>query len=227
MDTRPPALEAAGLGLATRRGAVYRDISLVVPAGSFAMLVGSTGSGKTALLLTLAGRMHATSGTLRSFGDDARRRPATARTRTALGLVAGVNDLSDHLTVGDHVREALAMQGRRSSDALVRASLTSVGLEIDPRAKAGALSAIDRELLGIALALTSRPDVIAVDDADHDLTRGEQERLMSVLRDTAGSGTTVIAACVDERLSCFADVVIGIASAFEEEVPCDEVALAR
>ena len=210
MDTPFPAVEAAGLTLRTRRGTVYDDATFSVPAGSLAMLVGPTGSGKTALLLTLAGRMKPTDGRMRSFGEDALRNAGAVRSRTALGLVAGVNDLSDTLSVRDHVREALVLGGQAATPARIASALQPVGLETDLSAQAGSLTAIEKELLGVALALTSHPRVLIVDDADHDLTPDEQVRLMDVLRFIAESGVTVIAACVDPRLAANADVILAL-----------------
>jgi len=224
MDTLPPAVEAIGLSLRTRGGAVYENITLAVPAGAFAMLVGPTGSGKTALLLTLAGRMKPTRGLFRSFGEDGLRFGSAVRRRTSLALVGGVNDLSDTLSVPDHVREALALHGERATPVRITAALSAVGLTCDPARKAGSLSAIDRELLGVALAQVYRPRVLIVDDADHDLTPDEQGRLMSALRVIADSGVTVIAACVDPRLAASADVTLAVTIDTVKGVDVDEVA---
>jgi ABC-type multidrug transport system ATPase subunit len=208
MDTRSPAIEAVGLSLRTRRGAVYENVTVAVPVGALAMLVGPTGSGKTALLLTLAGRMKPTRGLLRSFGEDGLRLGSAVRRRTSLALIGGVNDLADTLTVEDHVREALTLHGERATAARITAALSAVGLTAAPGRKVASLPAIERELLGIALALVYGPRVLVVDDADHDLTPDEQQRLMHALRSIADSGITVVAACVDPRLAADADVTL-------------------
>jgi ABC-type multidrug transport system ATPase subunit len=224
MDTSSPALEAVGLSLRTRGGVVYENVTLSVPAGAFAMLVGPTGSGKTALLLTLAGRMKPTRGLLRSFGEDGLRSGSAVRRRTSLALVGGVNDLSDTLSVGDHVREALALHGERATPARIATALDAAGLTCDPSRKAGRLSAIERELLGVALALVYRPRVLIVDDADHDLTPDEQDRLMGALRSIADAGVTVIAACVDPRLAASGAVTLAVTIDPMKEGEVDEVA---
>lgn len=223
MDAPFPAVETAGLTLRTRRGTVYGNVTFSVPAGALAMLVGPTGSGKTALLLTLAGRMKPSAGTMRAFGKDGLRGAGAVRRHTALGLVAGVNDLADTLSVRDHVREALVLSGQAATPARVASALRAVGLATNVSAKAGSLTAIERELLGVALALVSHPRVVIVDDADHDLTPNEQERLMGVLRSVAESGATVIAACVDPRLAASADVTLTF-DLSEQKEAVDEVA---
>lgn len=227
MENTTPAVEAAGLTLRTRRGAVYADVDLVVRPGEIAMLVGATGSGKTALLLSLSGRMRATAGTLRVCGRDARRDPSSARRVSALGLFAGINDLADPLTVRDTVAGELVLHGRRGEAARVRSALARVGLDVDPEARIEALSAVERALLGMALALVGEPAVLLCDDIDHDLTPAEQSRLRDALRAVADSGVAVVGACVDARAAAGADVVIVMSPCVESEVAEHALATAR
>ncbi len=99
------------------------------------------------------------------------------------------------------------------------------------------LDAEQRVRLGIALALVRDVRVLVVDDLDRDLDREERERILSLLRELAGGGLTVVFACVDEATAQAADVVVRLArdSAAEataarriaaglEEVPADAVA---
>ncbi|PWU59692.1 ABC transporter ATP-binding protein, partial [Micromonospora globispora] len=88
-------VEASGLGLRTRRGWVYRDVDLTAEAGELHAVTGPPGSGRTSLLLALAGRFPHTEGGLR------RRGPA------ALGQVAGVHEPDPTLTVAEHIQERL------------------------------------------------------------------------------------------------------------------------
>ncbi|MBW8487584.1 ATP-binding cassette domain-containing protein [Actinomadura parmotrematis] len=201
-DARGLAVETAGLSLRGPRGWVYRDARLAVPANALAALAGPAGSGRTSLLLTLGGRMRPTEGTA-TVGD--RTLPAQARAvrrLTALGAVAGVNDLEPALTVGEHVGEALALHegvlGRwRNRRARVRDALDRAGLDADPRTRAGDLAPDEAQLLGAALALIGRPGVLLLDDVDAGLPFDLQERLWERLRAIAASGVTVIASCHD------------------------------
>ena len=110
MQPAPDAgIAANGLGLATSRGWVYRDVDLIVPAGSLAVVTGPAGCGKTALLLTLAARMRPTAGALWVGDCDAVAHPQRARRLVGLGETAGVNELDQTLTVGDQVSGELAL----------------------------------------------------------------------------------------------------------------------
>ena len=96
-------VEASGLGLRTRRGWVFRDVDLTVEAGELHAVTGPPGSGRTSLLLALAGRFPPTEGRLR------RRGPA------ALGQVAGVHEPDPALTVAEHIQERLLLLGPRAA----------------------------------------------------------------------------------------------------------------
>lgn len=215
MPERSLAIEATGLSLVTRRGTVYEGIDLAIPRGSLAMLVGPTGSGKTALLLTLAGRMRATGGSLRVMGTDARRRPSAARRMSALGPFGDLNGLADPLTVRHTVAADSALASCHATPDRTASVLGSVGLDRGPDTRVADLSAIERVLLGVALALVGSPEVLVCDDTDHDLTPDEQRRLRETLREVAASGVTVVGACVDPRAAEGADVVVAVPRAIE------------
>ena len=63
-----PALTATGLGLMGGADWIFRDVDLTVAPGALAAVVGPAGSGRSSLLLTLAGRMRSTAGTLSVLG---------------------------------------------------------------------------------------------------------------------------------------------------------------
>jgi ABC-type multidrug transport system ATPase subunit len=201
-------IDAKGLGLLTSSGWVYRDVDLDVPPGSVALVSGPAGCGKTALLLTLAARMRPSAGALRLGDCDAVAQPQRARRLVGLGETAGVNELDATLTVGDQVKAELALHGERRSRADVASALAPVGLGLDARVKVGDLHAVDRLLLGVALALIGRPSLLVVDDLHEDLTPADHEMAMARLRELARGGLTVVAGSLDPSLAAHADVVL-------------------
>lgn len=102
-----PVIRIEDLSLSTGRSVVFADVSAEVPAGGLLVLRGPEGSGKTALLLSTAGRMHADSGTVTAFGLDAKRQGRRVRRLVGLVNVHGVTDLEDNLTVAEHIAERL------------------------------------------------------------------------------------------------------------------------
>jgi RND superfamily putative drug exporter len=87
------AISAAGLRLDRPDGtALYRDVSVRVPVGGVLVVAGPHRSGRTAVLLTIAGRAHADAGTLKVDGLVAPVRARDIRRRVAIARLARTSD---------------------------------------------------------------------------------------------------------------------------------------
>ena len=147
-------IEAEGLG--ARVGEFeLRDVSFVVPAGKYGVVIGAAGSGKTTLLESIAGIIPVKSGVLRLGGKDMRGVPADQRNA---GIVYQHGYLFPHLSVQENVR-----YGARDvafSDAMA----ARIGArELYSREVRG-LSGGERQLVAIARALSPRPGVLLLDE---------------------------------------------------------------
>jgi len=203
-------ISARALGLRTRSGWVYRDVDLEVPGGSLAVVTGPARSGKSALLLTLAGRMRAGEGDLAVAGIDARRRPHSMRRLVGLGEFRGVNDLDDTLSVGDQVMAELALHGRRWRGARAAAVLEPLCPTIDHATTVRDLGATERLLLGAALGLIGGPPLLVIDEIDGDTTPEETGAVLDALRRLNEAGVTVVAGALDPGLAPAADVTLAL-----------------
>lgn len=179
-------VSAHGLGMRTRRGWIFRPVDLDVRAGELVAVTGPSGSGRTSLLLALAGRFTTNEGTLRRTG------------RAALGYVRDVTDPEPGLTVAEHVEERLLLLGRARWRHSYRQVLVTAALADYPGEPDQLVRGIDtyrKQVLGLILARLERPALIVVDDADADLSTAERADLWARLRDLAGDGIAVVAAC--------------------------------
>lgn len=201
-DDAPPrdpvtgGIIAAGLGMRAAGGWVYRHVDIEATAGEVVELAGSGGTGRSMLLLTLAGRARPTTGTLRVCGVD---RPARIRPWVALARVHDAIGPEPEQTVG----QALVERARwdrvhpAGSDGLgyrrdeVR-ELT--GLAVPDRERIAALARVEQTLLAVALALLARPRVVLLDDLDVGLSATDQHRVWSVLHTVAEAERAVAVA---------------------------------
>ncbi|WP_166974388.1 ATP-binding cassette domain-containing protein [Brevibacterium atlanticum] len=108
-DTDSTAISLQGWSLSGKQGSVFDDIDLDVPTGAIAIVRGPAGSGKTSLLLSLAGRMQVSEGQGRLGELDIRKQARAVRGQVAVGHVAGLTDLEDNFTVAQHVAERQIM----------------------------------------------------------------------------------------------------------------------
>jgi ABC-type multidrug transport system ATPase subunit len=187
-------IEATGLGLRTRQGWVFRDVDLTLPAGSVAAVAGPAGSGRTMLLLTLAGRAKPSTGELR-VGEATSR--ADIRRQVAVARATGAVELDPDLTVGDSRREAGLLFYGPDLDWAEKL----VGLELDAATLIGDLAADDAALFALALAASTQPAAVVLDDVDLRATPEQQRRIWAALATVAGAGVTVVASTIDAGLA--------------------------
>src|SRR2546421_11449477 len=173
-----PVVAAQGLGLRTRRGWVFRGVDLEVEPGGFVALTGPSGSGRTSLLLALAGAFRTTAGTRRLAG------------RAGIGLVPGINEPEPGLTAVEHVRERLLLLGRADDPARVLD-----GLGVDPATLGRDLTPYQRQRLMLRLATLGEPTLVVADDVDLGLSTVEREELWRALGDLTDRGYAVVVAC--------------------------------
>jgi ABC-type branched-subunit amino acid transport system ATPase component len=189
-ETEQELIRAEQLGLRTRRGWVFRDVELSLAAGSVTAIAGPAGSGRSMLLLTLAGRAKPTTGRLVVAGQE--QRPEIRRL-VAVARVTDAVELEPEMHVVDHIREADVL-GHHD----YRWAAGVIGLDVDPTAVVAELATDDAVLLAAALALAGRPKALVVDDVDIAATPAEQRRIWTALR---AADTTVIATTVDGRIA--------------------------
>ncbi|MEO6473095.1 MAG: MMPL family transporter [Aeromicrobium sp.] len=192
------AISAAGLTASGPDGAVFNDVNIDLPRGDWLVVHGPTGSGKTALLLTLAGRMAFDDGLLRINGFLLPQESVKVRKTVALGEFVGINDLEDNLTVDQHIAERLSIRSfgvwvRNSRITPVRDSLNDAlqqasqqaGIPFRPLRGTDLISTLSRlehKMLGVSLALITSPKIVLIEDVD-DLRSGESISLLwSALR---------------------------------------------
>ena len=147
-------IEAQGLG--ARVGEFdLRDVSFVVPAGRYGVVIGAAGSGKTTLLETIAGVIPLVGGVLKLNGLDMSGVPPERRDA---GIVYQHGYLFPHLSVEANVR--YGARDVQFADAMAK----RIGAnELYAREVRG-LSGGERQLVAIARALAPRPRVLLLDE---------------------------------------------------------------
>ncbi|MDA2810852.1 ATP-binding cassette domain-containing protein [Nocardiopsis sp. RSe5-2] len=189
---------AEDVELRTGEGTVFSGVGLEAAPGSLTAVAGDSGSGRTALLLALAGRMRPTGGRLAVDGHPLPRRARKVRDIAALGLSQGVNDLDERLRVAEHLTERMLLRFRPAPKSAVAPALEEAGLgDLDTHTLAKDLTGLERLRLGVALALLEEPRLLLVDDADDGLTDEHRREFWGTLRALADTGLTVVAACGD------------------------------
>ncbi|WP_029107058.1 hypothetical protein [Mycobacterium sp. URHD0025] len=200
-----PQIIAAGLGVDGEHGPLFSDIDLALTPGFHAIQMPG-GWGQTALLLTLAGRLAPSHGTVTVCGET---NPRAIRRQCAIAAFADIDELEDSVTVQTVLAEQrrwLAPWYRRVPIEAGDATLREVFGELVPPAPGtyiSELSDLDLFLLKVTLALFSNRPILVVGDLEQ-------------VRDNSRRATAV------ERLGAIAtqrSVVVGVTNPLGVEAP--------
>jgi ABC-2 type transport system ATP-binding protein len=181
MSTRPPAIDATGLGRDYGSTRALEALDLTVPAAAIVGLVGPNGAGKTTTMLVLATLLRPSRGVARVFGHDI----VSGRTaiRRHLGLIFQEASIDGLLTVEENLLFAARLSGlgapaarRAVSDVIDR-----TGLGERRSQPARHLSTGWRRLTDLARAILHRPDLLLLDEPTVGLDPEHRDRAWTLL----------------------------------------------
>ena len=190
--------------LAKRHGAqeVLRGITLGVPPGDVAVIIGPSGGGKSTFLRCLnglerfdAGRVEIDGTTLLPRMPHALEARAQRAVRARVGMVFQQFHLFPHMSVLENVVEAPIHVGRKSPDearARALALLGRVGLASKAHGRPGLLSGGEQQRVAIARALAMEPQVILFDEPTSALDPRMTGEVLAVMSDLAADGLTMV-----------------------------------
>lgn len=189
-----------------RERPILRGVSLDLPAGSFASLVGTSGCGKSTIAGLLAGRNRGYSGSIRVNGVELSH-VDEASFHENITLVS----CDAHLFKGT-VRSNLMLGNPQATDELMNAALASVNLLefleeqqglATPVSEGGSnFSGGQRQRLALARALLHDAPVYVFDEATSSIDVESEEDIMSVIHELAKTKTVLL---ISHRLANVVD----------------------
>ena len=170
-----PFLQATGLSHIFADGVQpLADISLALDAGSFTVLVGPSGVGKSTLLRILGGLLQPTAGEVLLDGQPPAARPEP------IGIVFQRDNLMPWRTAYENVRLPLELLGIPAVER-VDELLQLVGLEGFEQAYPAQLSGGMAQRVALARALVHQPDLLLLDEPFGALDALTRERMAQEL----------------------------------------------
>jgi ABC-type branched-subunit amino acid transport system ATPase component len=171
---------------------ILRGVRLRVEPGELVAVIGPNGAGKSTLLKAIAGLLPARRGRIALDGRPlARLRPAEIIRRGLCYVPQEANvfaalSVRDNLTVGAYVApQAFAERAARVLDLFP-------ALAGRQRARAGALSGGERQMLALGMALMTEPRLLLLDEPSAGLAPALQRLIFDRVRDINARGVGVL-----------------------------------
>jgi putative ABC transport system ATP-binding protein len=216
-----PGMTLAGSDLTRRYGeadfAVHalRGVSLGVPEGQFAAVMGPSGSGKSTLMHILAGLDTPTSGQvwvggeeITSMGDD----ELTLLRRRRIGFIFQFFNLLPMLTAEDNIVLPLSIAGERPEQEWVDEVLRQVGLTDRRSHRPSEMSGGQQQRVAVARAFVSRPTILFADEPTGNLDSTTSAELLALMRSTVDNyGQTTVMVTHDASAAAIADRILFLA----------------
>lgn len=172
------------LGSGAARVHILKGVSLNIGQGEAVGLVGPSGSGKSSLLMVLAGLEQANSGTVTVAGEELTRldEDALARFRGRhVGIVFQAFHLIPTMTAIENVAVPLELAGRADAFERAAAELASVGLGHRLDHYPSQLSGGEQQRVAVARALAPEPRILVADEPTGNLDEATGRQIMDLL----------------------------------------------
>jgi branched-chain amino acid transport system ATP-binding protein len=195
MTTRyEPLLSIEGLTVSYGAIEAVRDIDLTVRRGEIVTLLGANGAGKSSTLNALVGLAPRKARRMIFDGTDLAGLVPETIVRRGMTLVPEGRRVFASLTVEENLMLGGAVHGARGNPAAVKADM----LELFPilaerlHQKAGSLSGGEQQMLSIARALMSSPDLLLLDEPSLGLAPQVVDRIFDLIGDLRARGLTIL-----------------------------------
>jgi putative ABC transport system ATP-binding protein len=192
-----------------------RGVSLGVPSGQFAAIMGPSGSGKSTLMHILAGLDQPTSGAVEIGGEEITTmgdKELTLLRRRHIGFVFQAFNLVPTLTAEENIVLPLAIAGRKTESSWIEAVIGRVGLGDRRHHRPAELSGGQQQRVAVARALASEPTVLFADEPTGNLDSRSGAEVLELLGEAAREyGQTIVMVTHDPRAAAGADRVIHLA----------------
>nr|WP_324291517.1 ABC transporter ATP-binding protein [Corallococcus sp. BB11-1] len=183
-------------GLQVRYGAIQalRGVSLRVGKGEMVALIGANGAGKTSTLRAVSGMLKAAAGRITLEGKDTTSLKAHQLVPRGMAHAPEGRGIFPNLTV----QENLELGAYLRKDTAQVAQDMEQGFTLFPvlkerrRQLAGTLSGGEQQMLAIARALLSKPQLLLLDEPSLGLAPQVTETIFRTLRDVNATGVSVL-----------------------------------
>lgn len=214
---------------------IINDVSLTVERGEIAVLLGSSGVGKSTLLRVLNNLESLDAGSVLLDGKPLDL--ATVNRTNTIGMLFQNFNLFENLTVEQNITLALEKVRKlehAKAKEIAQALLEQYGLRTKSNAPVTALSGGQKQRLALARALALKPQILCLDEPTSALDPLLTTQVANSITELAASGYTILVATHDtlllEKMACSIYLMESgkiIEKAFSDDFARDKAAYPR
>jgi ABC-type sugar transport system ATPase subunit len=198
--SQSPTTVSLGINAVTKRYPgvqALRDVSVEFGTGEIHGVVGENGAGKSTLIGTMTGAVTPDSGRIEMFGKELRYGDSRAQLHSGIAAIYQEPSIAPEMPVWANVflgrfRTKGLILARGEMIDRVRELADQLGVEVDPRARAGDVPIAQQQEIEIMRALLADHRVLILDEPTSSLGLHERERLYRTVRKLREDGGTII-----------------------------------
>ena len=189
-SARSSFLQVRGLVSGYDRGVVLHGVDLDLDAGAVLGLLGRNGVGKSTLVMTLAGLVSPSAGSVLLDGHELAGQRPDRIARAGVALVPQGRRVWATLTVAEHLALSSRARGGTWTVDTVLDLLPRLGER--RRHYAGQLSGGEQQMLAVARALLTDPRLVLLDEPSEGLAPAVVDKIGEVVTTLRGEGVAVL-----------------------------------
>ena len=197
--TREPILEVKHLQKSFGNHQVLKDIDFSIYPGDVTSIIGASGSGKSTLLRCINVLETPSGGEILHKGVNILdKKNNVTKYRAKVGMVFQSFNLFNNMTVLDNCTIGITQvlkQNKAYAEEVAMKYLTKVGMDPYIKAKPNQISGGQKQRVAIARALSMQPEVLLFDEPTSALDPEMVGEVLSVMRDLAEEGLTMLDYC--------------------------------
>ncbi len=194
---------------------ILRDINLDIKEGEFLSIMGPSGSGKSTLLHIIGMMDEPNEGEYLFLDQNVIKIKEKQRAelyKKHIGFVFQAYHLIDELTVYENIETPLLYHGFNSSDrkSMVADVLDRFNIVGKKDLFPNQLSGGQQQLVGIARAVITKPNLILADEPTGNLNSRQGEEIMDLFKELNSEGVTIIQVTHSEKNAGYGSRVINL-----------------
>ena len=169
-----------------------RNVSFEVPDGKIVTLIGANGAGKSSILRTITGLVHAASGSIKYNDEEITKLPTYEIVKRGITLVPEGRHVFPDMTVLENLKIGAYLRKDNLNDDIEWVYSLFPRLKERNWQQAGTLSGGEQQMLAVGRALMSRPKLIMMDEPSLGLAPIIVKEIFNIIKEINKKGVTIL-----------------------------------